>query len=413
MAPSPKALAIPAIAQVFERPYAHARRFQFCASLMTEVCDVLVIGAGPAGLAAAASLRERGLSPVIVDKADTVGAVWRRHYDRLHLHTHRNHSALPGLPMPKSFGRYPSRLDVIAYLESYAAHFGLKPQFGTAIETLRRDGALWRAEAGGRVFSAPAIVVATGTADFPYSPSWPGLETFAGEVLHSSAYRNPERFRGKKVLVVGFGNSGGEIALDLAEARLDVALSVRGPVWIVPRDLLGVPNQMIALAQGKLPARLADVLNIPVIRLAIGDTEKLGLRRPAKGPRRTVEEDGRIPLLDIGALAMIRAGRIAVRPDIAEVSQGRVRFADGREEPFAAIILATGFRPDLRTLLPDVKGVLNDAGLPMVSGRRTAEAGLFFCGAIPSATGQFREVAIEARRIADAIASDRALKRMT
>ncbi len=377
---------------------------------MPEVCDVLVIGAGPAGLAAGAALRARGVSPVIVDKAEAVGAVWRRHYDRLHLHTDRSHSALPGLPMPKAYGRYPSRLDVIAYLESYFAHFDLKPQFGTAIATLRRDGALWRAQTSGeRAFEAPAVVVATGLADFPHSPEWPGLATFGGEVLHSSAYRNPERFRGRKVLVVGFGNSGGEIALDLAEAHVDVALSVRGPVSIVPRDLLGIPIQTLTIAQSRLPARLADTLNAPVLRLAIGDIETLGLRRSVKGPRRTVEEDGRIPLLDIGTLAMIRAGRIAVRPDVAEVSQGAVRFADGRKETFDAIVLATGFRPDLRALLPEAAGVLNDAGQPMVSGRRTAEAGLFFCGAIPAATGQLREIGIEARRIADAIAADRAL----
>ena len=173
---------------------------------------------------------------------------------------------------------------------------------------------------------------------FPSSPSWPGLETF-GEVLHSSAYRNPKRFRGRRVLVVGFGNSGAEIALDLAEAGVEVAISVHGPVSILPRDLLGLPIVDWAIAQRALPARVVDALNAPVIRLAVGSIEPLGLRRSAKGPRRTVEEDGRIPVLDIGAVAMIRAGRIAVRPDIAALSKDTVRFADGRTEPFGAVIL--------------------------------------------------------------------------
>ena len=374
---------------------------------MPEICDALVIGAGPAGLAAAACVGERGLDAVILEKADSVGAVWRRHYDRLHLHSDRRNSALPGLPMPKAFGRYPSRLDVIDYLERYAARFALQPTFGTDVRSIRRAGGLWRAEAGDKTFSAPAVVVATGWAAFPFLPGWPGVETFGGEILHSSAYRNPDRFHGLRVLVVGFGNSGGEIALDLAEADIEVAISVRGPVSILPRELLGIPILSWAIAQQRLPARVADALNAPVMRLAIGSIEKLGLKRAEKGPRRMVEEDGRIPLLDVGALAMIRAGRIGVRPDISAVSPETVAFADGRAEPFDAIILATGFRPDLRALLPDVSGVLSPAGKPLVSGGATAAPGLFFCGAIPSATGQLREIGIEARNIAGAIAAER------
>ncbi len=378
---------------------------------MPEINDAIVIGAGPAGLAAAAALGERGLDAVILEKAETVGAVWRRHYDRLRLHTDRSHSALPGLPMPRTYGRYPSRLDVIDYLERYASRFALQPIFGTDVRSIRRDGTLWRADAGDRIFAAPAVVVATGWADFPYSPSWPGLDTFGGEVLHSSAYRNPDRFHGQRVLVVGFGNSGGEIALDVAQADIEVAMSVRGPVSILPRELLGVPILAWAIAEQKLPTRVADALNAPAIRLAVGPIEKLGLKRAAKGPRRMIEEDGRVPLLDVGTLALIRRGRIAVRPDIECLSPETVAFADGRVEPFDAIVLATGFRPDLSTLLPDVAGVLNASGRPLVSGRRTAAPGLFFCGAIASPYGQLREIGIEARRIAVAVAEDRSSPR--
>jgi cation diffusion facilitator CzcD-associated flavoprotein CzcO len=254
---------------------------------------------------------------------------------------------------------------------------------------------------------ARAVIVATGWAEFPYSPTWPGIETFGGEVLHSTGYRNPERFRGKSVLVVGFGNSGGEIALDLAEAGVRVALSVRGPVCILPRELLGLPILAWAIAQQRLPARLADALNAPAIRLALGSIKKLGLEQATKGPRQMVEQDGRVPLLDVGTLAMMRAGRIAVRPNVEAFSSKTVAFANRVAEPFDAIILATGFRPDLRGLLPEAAGVLNAEGGPLVSGRRTAEPGLFFCGAIASPTGQLREIGIEARRIAGIVAERR------
>ncbi len=372
---------------------------------MTRACDAIVVGAGTAGLAAAACMRQRGLNPVILEKSDAVGSVWRRHYDRLHLHTDRGHSGLPGLSMPSSYGRYPSRAQVIEYFERYAAEFDLKPVFNTAVSALQRDGRIWRAEAGQKTTEAPVVVVSTGFADFPYAPTWPGVETFGGPILHSSRYRNPAPFAGKRVLVVGFGNSGGEIALDLAEAGIDVTLSVRGPVRILPRELLGLPILTWAIAQQRLPARVADALNAPAIRLAVGSIETLGMTRAAKGPRRMVEEDGRVPLLDIGTVAQIRAGRIKVRGDIASFEPKTVVFSRSSPEPFDAVILATGFRPDLRALLPDSPGVLSDSGKPLVSGRPTAEPGLFFCGAITSPTGQLREIGIEAVQIADAVAA--------
>jgi NADPH-dependent 2,4-dienoyl-CoA reductase/sulfur reductase-like enzyme len=369
---------------------------------MSATVDAVVIGAGPAGLASAACLGRRGLEAVILEKAGSVGAVWRRHYDRLHLHSHRKHSALPGLPMPATYGRYPARTELIEYLERYAGRFGLKPIFNACVEDIRRDGEGWRVRVGETAWRARNVVVATGWAEYPYSPTWPGIETFGGPVLHSSLYRNPLPFRAQRVLVIGFGNSGGEIALDLAEAGVDVTLSVRGPVNIVPRDLLGVPILSWAIAQSWLPARLVDALNAPILRLAVGSIEPLGLTRAARGPLQLIEEEGRIPLLDTGTLAQIRAGRIAVRGPIASLSPNTVVFSGAAPERFDAIILATGFRPDLRALLPNCRGVLSAAGKPLVSGQPTAEPGLYFCGALTSPTGQLREIGFEAVRIAAA-----------
>ena len=374
---------------------------------MSEAAEAIVVGAGPAGLAVAAAFKARGIEPAILEKADAVGAVWRRHYDRLHLHTDRGHSGLPGLPIPKEYGRYPARDQVVAYLESYARKSELHPVFGAWVREIRRAGGQWRADAGDRSWSAPVVVVATGYADFPHSPTWPGMETFGGDILHSSRYRNPAPFAGKRVLVVGFGNSGGEIALDLAEAGIDVTLSVRGPVRILPREMLGRPILSWTIPQRRLPARLTDFLSAPLIRLHVGSVESLGMIPAAKGPRRMVEEDGRVPLLDVGTLKAIRAGRIKVRGDLAGFEPGRVRFAKSEPEAFGAVILATGFHADLRPLLPDAEGVLNAAGRPYVSGRPTAEPGLFFCGAITVATGQLREFGIEAGRIAEAAAAGR------
>lgn len=363
--------------------------------------DVIVVGAGPAGLACAAQLATHGLSVRVLEKAGAVAAVWRRHYDRLHLHTDRAHSALPGLPMPRDYPRYPSRDQVVSYLERYAAHFGLAPWFHCEVRTLRREGNLWHADTSLGSCSAPMVVVATGWADAPHRPTWPGQDRYQGTVIHSSEYRQPAPYRGQRVLVVGFGNSGGEIALDLAEAGVDVTLAVRHPVRILPRELLGLPILTWAIAQAWLPPRLADAINAPAIRLAVGSTRGLGLSIARKGPRRMIAEDHRVPLLDVGTLDKIRQGAIRVRGGIVQFTREGVAFADaGPAERFDAVILATGFRADLRGLLPQAAATLDDRGAPRVTGKPTAAPGLFYCGQIPSPTGQLREIGIEARRIA-------------
>jgi cation diffusion facilitator CzcD-associated flavoprotein CzcO len=361
--------------------------------------DAVIIGAGPAGLAAAQRLNASGLSSLILEKAEAVGAVWRRHYDRLHLHTPRIHSALPGLAIPSAYGRYPSRAQFVDYLESYAGKFNLKPTFNAAVSAVRRDGEAWRVEAGENSARSSIVVVATGWADFPNTPRWPGMEDFQGSIVHSSIYRNSAPYVGKRVLVVGFGNSGAEIALDLCEAGADVTLSVRSPVRVLPRDLLGIPILSFAIAQRFLPARVADALNAPIVRVAVGSIDKLGLKTATKGPMQMIEEDGRIPVLDIGAVKKIREGKIKVRGAIERFAPSGVRFVAGETAPFDAVILATGFKPDLRALLPDAHGVLDANGRPLVSDQPTAQPGLYFVGAIASPTGQLRQIRLGATRV--------------
>ncbi len=362
--------------------------------------DAIIVGAGPAGLACAACLRMAGLEAVVLEKAETVGSVWRRHYDRLHLHTDRNHSGLPGLAMPRAYPKYPSRKQVVAYLEAYAAHFAIVPVFGDAVTAIEREDDGWRVEAG-RAWRAPTVIVATGTAGWPHRPLWPGLAGFRGDIVHSGDYRNPARYGGKRVLVVGFGNSGGEIALDLAEAGVDITIAVRGPIQILPRDLLGLPILTWAILYGRLPAGFVDWINAPILRLAVGRVDNLGLRLARKGPRRMVEEDGKVPLFDIGTLARIRDGSIKVSGAIERLTPDGVLFeGEAGPQPFDAIILATGFRPDLGTLLPNVEDVLDRRGLPLLTARATSAPGLYFCGQKASPTGQLREIGIEACKIA-------------
>ena len=226
------------------------------------------------------------------------------------------------------------------------------------------------------------------------------MESFVGPVLHSSVYRNSAPFSGKHVLVIGCGNSGAEIALDLGEAGIDVALAVRGPVNVIPRELFGLPILAWGLTGRLFPSPVADTINAPLLRFATGSIEKLGLKRSPKGPLQSIEEDRRVPLIDVGTLDAIRDGRIKLRGDIAGFTPEGVEFKQSPAERFDAIILATGFRPDLRRLIPDEAGVFDRHGMPRVTGRPSSAAGLYFCGQIASPTGQLREIGIEAQRIA-------------
>jgi cation diffusion facilitator CzcD-associated flavoprotein CzcO len=367
--------------------------------------QTIIIGAGPAGLACAAALKRIGRSVVVLEKADKVGSSWYRHYDRLKLHTDKRHSGLPGLPMPDHYPNYPSRDQLIAYLEDYAAHHGITPRFGMRVLRVRRRDR-WIVETNTEALIAKEVVFATGTAGWPYRPEWPGMESFPGRLLHSSEYTNPAPFAAHRVLVVGLGNSGGEIAMDLADAEGDVSLSVRGPVNIVPRDLFGVPILTWAIIQQILPYTVVDIINAPILRLAVGNLEKFGLRRPAKGPMKQIVEDRKIPLLDIGTVDRIRRGMITVHPGIKRISGSYVHFDDGAHAQFDVIIRATGYRPSLRSLLPDQQDALDLSGAPIVCGRATSHTGLFFCGYIAVPTGQLREIGLEATRIAKAIRAE-------
>ena len=157
------------------------------------------------------------------------------------------------------------------------------------------------------------------------------------------------------MLVIGYGNSGAEIALDLAEAGVDVALSVRSPVNVIPRELFGLPILAWGLTGRLFPSPVADMINAPLLRFATGSIEKLGLKRSPKGPLQSIEEDRRVPLIDVGTLDAIRDRRIKLRGDISSFTSEGVEFKQSSAERFDAIILATGFRPDLRALLPDAK----------------------------------------------------------
>ncbi|GAA4120185.1 MULTISPECIES: NAD(P)/FAD-dependent oxidoreductase [Streptomyces] len=374
------------------------------ADTTTPASPVYVIGAGPGGLAVAAELRARGVRAVVLEKSDAVAASWRRHYDRLHLHTTRRLSALPGLRMPRRFGRWVSRDDVVRYLEKYADVHELEIVTGVEVDRVERGpgGEGWVLYAtGGRRLSTQAVVVATGFNHTPYVPAWPGAESYEGELLHAGQYRNPAPFAGRDVLVVGAGNTGAEIAADLAEGGAGrVRLAVRTPPHIVRRSTAGWPAQATGILVRRLPVRLVDAAASLTARLSVPDLSAHGLPRPAKGLYSRARE-GAIPVQDVGLIEAVRGGRVEPVAAVESFDGAKVVLADGTRVSPEVVIAATGYRRGLEGLVGHL-GVLDARGRPRVRGARTVPgvAGLYFTGFTNPISGMLRELRLDATRIA-------------
>ncbi len=375
--------------------------------------DVLVVGAGPAGLAAAACLRRRGIEPLVVDRGSAVGESWRAPYDRLHLHTPRVHSALPGLRIPRSAGRWVTRDDFAAYLDGYARHHGITPRFGTEVQRLDRDPNGWRATTADGDVRTRQVVLASGYNGRPVLPDWPGADSFGGEVLHSSAYRCPAPFRGRSVLVVGAGNTGAEIAADLADGgAASVHLAVRTPPNVIPRSLGPLPTTLLGISLDHLPARMSDPLNRLMQRVFVGDLTRYGLPAPTQGLVAQFRATGVTPTIDVGLIAALEAGAVTPVPALVRFDGDAAVLADGSRLRPDAVLAATGYRTALEPLVGHL-GVLDEAGRPRVHGGRTdpAAPGLRFVGLASPLKGLLLSIGLDARSAAAAV--DRELARQS
>ncbi|MEU9011038.1 NAD(P)/FAD-dependent oxidoreductase [Streptomyces sp. NPDC048479] len=373
---------------------------------LTNDRPVYVIGGGPGGLAAAAALREQGMRAVVLEKSESVGASWRRHYDRLHLHTTRRLSALPGLAMPRSFGRWVSRDDVIRYLEKYAEFHELEIVTGVEVSRIEPSGPDWVLHAtGGRELTGRAVVVATGYNHTPRLPDWPGRDSYTGELLHAGAYRNAAPYAGKDVLVVGVGNTGAEIAVDLVEGgAARVRLAVRTTPHIVRRSTAGWPAQRTGILVRRLPVRMVDRAGEIMCKVSVPDLTEQGLPRPDTGLYSRVKQ-GAIPIQDVGLIDAVRAGKVEPVAALESFEDTKAVLADGTRISPDTVIAATGYRRALEGLVGHL-GVLDERGKPVTHGGRTAAQapGLYFTGFTNPISGMFREMALDARKIAKSLA---------
>ena len=365
--------------------------------------DAIVIGAGPAGLSAAAMLAQRGLSPVVLER-DSVAASWRRRYDRLHLHTWRLFSGLPGYRPASTRGPWISRDGVVEYLEGYARHYGLEVRTGVEVQRVDRAAQGWRVVTADEELEAPTVVVATGYEHTPWLPPWPGLDSYEGDLIHGSEYRNAAPYAGRDVLVVGTGNTGAELVVDLGEGGAgELMLSVRTPPQIFLRDRNGVPSQIGSMLLHRLPPLLGDPLSRFIQRTTVGDLTAYGMPRPEHGVLSDFRDRDRVPILDVGLIALLKKGRVKVVPAVEGFDGPRVLLQGGQSVEPDAVIAATGYRLGLESLVGHL-GVLDARGAPRYRGGEEdpSAPGLHFIGYLNPLSGRLWSIRSEARRIADA-----------
>jgi len=346
-----------------------------------QAVENLIIGAGPAGLAMAGRMRYQKIPFEIIEQQSVLGYSWRNHYDRLHLHTVKQLSHLPHLPFPEAYPLYVPREKVVEYLDQYAKHFNIQPHYQTGLEKIEPQEEHWIVHTNQTTpFKAQRVILTTGINRVPNIPTWEGQDRFKGTIIHSKTYKNPAPFIGKKVLVVGMGNTGAEVALDLAEKGVDTTVAIRSPISIVPRDVNGRPVQLTAKTLAKIPFGLGDWLGTQIRRFIIGDLTKYGVPLSKMHPTVQLRETGKTPVVDIGTAQAIKERKIKAIGDIDSFYEEGILFKNGEQRAFDQVILATGYRANLTDFVPNIAPFLDKYHLPKSPIGTGPLQNLFFVG---------------------------------
>ncbi|MGB3736807.1 MAG: NAD(P)/FAD-dependent oxidoreductase [Ilumatobacter sp.] len=363
---------------------------------------IVVIGAGHAGLCVVGALQRRGRSCIVIDGADRLGDVWRARYDGLHLNTERDASLVPGTTIPDDVGRWPTGEQWAEHIESAAHQLGVERIHDdvVAVEHAERGEGWVIRLAGAEPIDADTVVVATGRNRVPEAPNWPGLDTTTLDVLHAADYRDPSPFTGRRVLVVGAGNSGTEIAHLLRAADVDVTLSMRTrPVW-AKRELFGSNLTEFARMGRRFPDWMVDLSGRLMQPLLFGRMKPYGLGPPQHKLSRVAEASG--ATLDSGFIEDVKSGRTPVVAALDWIDGRRCVLTDGTTIEVDVVIAGIGYTPALGDTLPD-EAV--DDGWPVVTTTPFEQApGLFTAGLNPAKLTAFHpDFITEAEEIAEAI----------
>ncbi|MEO1159682.1 MAG: NAD(P)/FAD-dependent oxidoreductase [Pseudomonadota bacterium] len=367
--------------------------------------QAIVIGAGLSGLTVAHELARRGIPVAVLEAQERVAEPWRARHPQLRLNIHRHFAGLPGWPMPDTDGAFVRRDTVVGYLESYAAGLDVPVRHGVKVTGIERAGPVWRLATEDRSYECEHVIFATGRDRIPHMPGWKGRDGFSGQLIHAADLGDVTRLNGKRVLVIGAGNSGGDVLNHLAQHEpAEVLISVRHGPAIVPTRVFGFPLHRAANLFAALPVFTLD----PAFRLMqwlfFGNLARYGLTSHPDGGGTRLLRDGIAFAMDDGFVAAVRDGRFKVAGDITEFRRDTVVFNDGQVFRPDTVICATGYRTGLEPLLGHL-AALDDHGVPLHPAGETdaANPGLWFTGYRPIFQGYFHAAIVSAGRIANAI----------
>ncbi|XVF14898.1 hypothetical protein REPUB_Repub09cG0100100 [Reevesia pubescens] len=330
---------------------------------------VVIVGAGPSGLATSACLSAHFIPHIILEKEDIYASLWKkRAYDRLKLHLAKEFCSLPFKPHSPDIPTYIPKDAFVHYLDEYVSTFNIQPQYHRSVESACYDevDGKWRIEAKNmqsgdlEVYVAEFLVIASGENSAEYIPELPGLKTFKGEIMHSNEYKSGAKYENMEVLVLGCGNSGMEISYDLSTFGAHTSIVIRNPFHVVNKEIMRLGMTFYKY----LPTFLVDFVVVLMSNIVFGDLSKYGIRRPKKGPIYLKETEGRAPVIDVGTVDKIKSKEIKVVPGISSIKGKKVLFEDAVEREFDAIVFATGYRSNANNWLKDYKHVLNENGMP-------------------------------------------------
>lgn len=365
----------------------------------------IVIGAGLSGLAAAHALRQRDIPVTILEAASQVAAPWRARHPQLRLNIHRHYAQLPGSPMTLDDRTFVGRDAVINYLNDYAQKLDAEIEFNTPVVEVMQTANGWRVRTNRQDYDCAHLIVATGRDSIPVVPVWPGMENFSGEIVHAANFGDVRQYDGRKVLVIGAGNSGTDMLNHLARANpARVWVSVRHGPSILPTRILGFPLQRLASFFNCLPKWSLDPSFVAMQWLAFGDLRKYGLKRHPLGGNTRMRLQGVTFALDDGFVAALKAGRVEAVAETVSFDKERVGLKDGRRIEPDIVLCATGYRSGLEPLFGRLD-VLDAAGRPRCPmGQADSDnPGLWFTGFTPGFTGYFHAAGVTAKRIAEHI----------
>ncbi|KAB1220410.1 putative indole-3-pyruvate monooxygenase YUCCA10 [Morella rubra] len=350
--------------------------------MFVEEAVVVIVGAGPSGLATAACLTQHSIPYVILEREDCCASLWKkRAYDRLGLHLAKEFCSLPLKSVPPDAPTFMPKDYFIRYVDEYVSQFNINPHYHRSVELAFFDdiGKRWRIEAKNtldgnkEVYSAEFLVVATGENGEGYIPSLPGMESFSGEIIHSNQYKSGSRYKSKKALVVGCGNSGMEIAYDLSDHGAFTSIVIRSPFHVLTKELV---YRGMSLLKYYLPVYMVDVIITTLAKLEYGDLSKYGIHRPVQGPFANKIATGKSPVIDVGTIKKIQNGEIEVVSEISKIDNNKVLFKNDTEKQFDVIVFSTGYRA-ANKWLKDYKYGTSESSFPK---HWKEEKGLYYAG---------------------------------